>query len=96
VGGHNLVEPIAAGVLTLFGPHVAAFRAIAADAIAAGVAQQVENSVELGEAWRRAVEDEELRREVARKARELFTQSRGATERWMKALARLGVGGQEW
>jgi 3-deoxy-D-manno-octulosonic-acid transferase len=86
VGGHNLVEPIAAGVLTLFGPHIAAFRAIAADATAAGVARRVEGPDELAGAWLQALHDEGYRREVRERAEALMRAGSGATERWMEAI----------
>jgi 3-deoxy-D-manno-octulosonic-acid transferase len=89
VGGHNLVEPIAAGVPTLFGPHVSAFRAVAEDAVAAGVAEYVVDADSLAAAWQRALTDEEYRGAVAARARTLLLQCQGATDRWLTHLATL-------
>lgn len=94
VGGHNLVEPIAAGVPTFFGPHIAAFRAVAADAQAAGVAQEVADSEALARAWLRALDDPEYRRDVADRCGDLLRRNRGATRRWLEALGRLGLGAE--
>jgi 3-deoxy-D-manno-octulosonic-acid transferase len=89
VGGHNMVEPIAAGVPTLFGPHVAAFRAVAEDAVAAGVAEYVVDTDSLAAAWQRALTDEEYRGAVAARARTLLLQCQGATDRWLTQITAL-------
>jgi 3-deoxy-D-manno-octulosonic-acid transferase len=89
VGGHNLVEPIAAGVWTLFGPHVAAFRAVADDAVAAGVAQFVTDAESLAEAWRSVLVDPEQREAIATRALDLLERNRGATHHWLQTTERL-------
>jgi 3-deoxy-D-manno-octulosonic-acid transferase len=86
VGGHNLVEPIAAGVPTLFGPHVAAFRTVAEDAVTAGVAEYVADADSLAAAWERALTDEKYRGAVAARARTLLLQCQGATDRWLASI----------
>jgi 3-deoxy-D-manno-octulosonic-acid transferase len=89
VGGHNLVEPIAAGVPVFFGPHIAAFRAIAADAVAARVAAEVADEEELASAWLKALQDDGYRQAVRERSEALIRSSRGATARWMEAIGPL-------
>jgi 3-deoxy-D-manno-octulosonic-acid transferase len=53
VGGHNLLEPIAAGAPVLFGPHTEHFAEIATSLLRAGAALRVESAPALGRAWAR-------------------------------------------
>jgi 3-deoxy-D-manno-octulosonic-acid transferase len=47
LGGQNLLEPIALGVPTLFGPHTHNFAEAAAQAVAAGAAARVDDAAML-------------------------------------------------
>jgi 3-deoxy-D-manno-octulosonic-acid transferase len=57
VGGHNLLEPVAAGSPVVFGPHVAHVAETAAALIAAGAGEQVEDAEALARALERLLSD---------------------------------------
>lgn len=57
VGGHNLLEPLAAGAPVAFGPHTEHVAELAAALIAAGCGERVENASALGRHWARLVRD---------------------------------------
>jgi 3-deoxy-D-manno-octulosonic-acid transferase len=89
VGGHSLIESVAAGVWTVFGPHVAAFRAVAEDAVAAGVAAFVTDAASLADEWLSVVTDPARQETIAARALDLLQRSRGATEQWLETADRL-------
>ncbi len=81
VGGHNLLEPIAAGAPVLFGPHVHHVAETAAALEDAGAGIRVRDAGTLAAAWNRLVASPEAR-EAARKAgTEVLGRLRGATAR---------------
>lgn len=81
VGGHNILEPAAAGRAPVFGPHMHNFKPIAKAFLDAGAGIRVTSGSELGAAWLGLLEDDERREEMGRAGRELVEQSRGATEK---------------
>jgi len=81
VGGHNLLEPLAAGVPVLFGPHTHHVAEIAAELQRTGAGLRVENADALGRAWAElATQPDERARRVAL-GREFLAANRGALGR---------------
>ena len=94
-GGQSMIEPAAAGVPVVFGPHVWNFRDAARRLVEAGGALQISNEAGLETALRRLADDAELRRTMGDAARELAHSQRGAADRTVDLLAEvLGVGGR--
>ncbi len=81
IGGHNLLEPAAAGVPVLFGPHTHHVAELAADVEAAGAGLRVASARELGEVWSALLEDPPRREALARAGEALVRDNRGALER---------------
>lgn len=88
-GGHNLMEPAAAGVPVLFGPYNFSFRDLVDDLLAQGAGVQVNDSGELEQALRGFVADTERRREVGESGRRVVLAGRGATRRNCELLDRV-------
>ena len=87
-GGHNLLEPVAAGVATIHGPHVDNFRELAQLLGDRGVTKTVERSTL--EAQVRAAWEEPTERDAAvARGRELLEESSGAAAATADYLARL-------
>ena len=80
-GGHNVLEPAWHGVPTVVGPHMENFREIADAFLAAKALLQVTGERELSALVSRFAASPRSFREVGRKARELLTEFRGASER---------------
>ncbi len=88
LGGHNLIEAIAAGAPTLVGPHTFNFADAARDAVAAGAAWRVGDAEELLREVALLLADP-ARRERMRAAGTAFLAAhRGATERLWNELSR--------
>ena len=68
VGGHNPLEPAHFGKPVMFGPLMAKNADIAADMIAAGVAEEVADGVALGERIVALMQDDEQRNAITRAA----------------------------
>jgi 3-deoxy-D-manno-octulosonic-acid transferase len=81
VGGHNLLEPVAAGRAVLFGPHTESCADVADLVLQSGVGFQVGTGAELAERFLQIVHDGELQRRVARAAAQLIELQRGAAAR---------------
>ncbi|MGH0034319.1 MAG: 3-deoxy-D-manno-octulosonic acid transferase [Myxococcota bacterium] len=81
VGGHNLVEPVAAGVPVLHGPHVWKVRRAAAWLAGVGAAEEVDDADALGRALLRWGRDTAAVRKGAEEARSLLERSEGPLER---------------
>ena len=81
VGGHNLIEPAAAGVPVIFGPHVHHVSEVAEALEQAGGALRVRDGNALAQAWTSLLEDHGLRERMARKAAELVSANRGALDK---------------
>jgi 3-deoxy-D-manno-octulosonic-acid transferase len=86
VGGHNVLEPAALGVPVLFGPHTEHFREPAEALEQAGGARRVRNADELGGTAERLLADDDRRREMARRARNVVDANRGALARSVSLL----------
>ena len=92
-GGHNVIEPAMQGIPVLFGPHHFSFRDTVDDLLAAEAGVQVRDAGELREALERLLTDEQRRRRMGHRAREVILRRQGATGRnyellapWLEAL----------
>lgn len=86
VGGHNILEPAAAGRPILFGPRMENFAEIAATFVAAGAAVQVGSAEEVAPALRDLLRRPERAEEMGVAAQALVARHRGATARTLAAL----------
>ncbi len=94
-GGHNILEPAAAGVCTVTGAHTFNFKAVVEAFLEAGALVQLPALSE-GEApdalmnvLRELLADDGRRRILGRQARAVLEQNRGATARTVELLAKL-------
>jgi len=81
VGGHNLIEPAAAGAPVLFGPHTEHVAETAALLLSTGGARRVANASELAQAFGELATDRPLRESMAAAARSTIEANRGALAR---------------
>jgi 3-deoxy-D-manno-octulosonic-acid transferase len=88
VGGHNLLEPVAAGSPVLFGPHVGHVAETAAALVAASAGEQVDDTDDLTRAIERLLDDPlEAARRVAA-GRHWLDSHRGALARSIELIFR--------
>ncbi|MDD2273224.1 MAG: 3-deoxy-D-manno-octulosonic acid transferase [Desulfuromonadaceae bacterium] len=87
-GGHNLLEPASAGVVSVFGPHMTNFREITELVLQYGAGIQVNTPEELIVSMRTLVTSFELRRILGQNGLKLMRDNGGATERHMETIAR--------
>jgi 3-deoxy-D-manno-octulosonic-acid transferase len=81
VGGHNLLEPVAAGVPVLYGPHTDHVAELAAELDRSGAGVRVEDAAALGRAFSEfALRPAERERRIAR-GRAFLEANRGAVRR---------------
>ena len=86
-GGQNLLEPAAAGVPVLFGPHVDTVRFAAEALLASGGGFQVADAAALGDEVRRLVRDGTARQTAGTRARETVLRNRGPLPRTIALVA---------
>lgn len=86
IGGHNLLEPAAAGVPIVTGPHLHNFTQIADALKAAGAMQVVESEEGLGDALDALLGDADLRKKMGDAGRALAESGRGALARTLSAV----------
>ncbi len=89
VGGHNILEAAAAGVPSLFGPHMFNFADIAARAIASGAAIQVDNEIELARTVADLLADVGHRHAMGEAGERLVAQNRGALSRTLAVVQQI-------
>jgi 3-deoxy-D-manno-octulosonic-acid transferase len=87
LGGQNLIEPIAAGVPALVGPHTFNFAQAAIAAIAAGAARRVGDADEMWTVAAQLLADPAARERMCANARSFIAAHRGATDRLWAWLA---------
>lgn len=88
-GGHNMIEPAAAGTPQLFGPHTTNFAELAEALIHEGAARRVANADALATTVLAWLRDESSRLTAGQCGRALVSRNRGATERVLEHLAQL-------
>jgi 3-deoxy-D-manno-octulosonic-acid transferase len=81
VGGHNLLEPLAAGVPVLFGPYTDHVAEIAAALSETGAGLRVENAAELARAWAELALRPDDRARLAARGQAFLAVHRGALGR---------------
>lgn len=96
-GGHNILEPAAAGVPVVVGPHTYNFQSIVESFAKAGAIVQLERMsdsatiVELTDVIVELLGDEKRRRQLAKSAQQLMNENRGATQRTLASIHSLLV-----
>jgi 3-deoxy-D-manno-octulosonic-acid transferase len=86
LGGQNLIEPIAAGVPTLIGPHTFNFAQASEAALAAGAALRVRDADDVFAAAARLLADAPSRERMRARADAFIAAHRGAVDRLWKWL----------
>jgi 3-deoxy-D-manno-octulosonic-acid transferase len=87
-GGHNLLEPASVGVPSVFGPHMANFREIAALVLRYQAGIRVDSAAGLAEACRSLLGDADKRRILGANGLAMMRENGGATERHMEVINR--------
>jgi 3-deoxy-D-manno-octulosonic-acid transferase len=85
-GGQNLLQPLAHGKPTLFGPRVATIRSEAALALEHGVGFQAASAEELTASLIRILQDPELRGKISIEAVHLIEANRGVSQKYASAV----------
>ena len=86
-GGQNILEPLAWGTPTQYGPHMEDFAQASRAFLSIGAAAQVADERELARAWLAAAnEDDASQAQRLKACREYFDRSRGASARTWQAI----------
>ncbi len=88
-GGHNILEPAAAGVAVMFGPHMSNFSKMAEDFLEHKAALLVRDADELASATIMLLEDSIEGRATGERGRALVAKSSGATALTVEKILRL-------
>jgi len=94
-GGHNLMEPAILALPVIFGPYHSSFKDTVAELLAADAGVEVHDGAELVAALGDLVGDEQRRRVIGRRAREVVLNGQGATLRNYELLVPLLRSGGE-
>jgi 3-deoxy-D-manno-octulosonic-acid transferase len=85
-GGQNPIEPAAVGKAVVVGPHMENFRDVMAAFRSAGAVVEVNHDKELATSVNRLLTDEEARKDLGQRAREVVRVNQGSLARTMEAL----------
>ncbi len=91
-GGHNIIEPAAAGKAVVIGPHMQNFESIVEDFRKARAVVQIQEASALAEAVRDLLRDREKAREIGLRARSVVEEHRGAAARLARDLWQIYYG----
>ena len=78
LGGHNLLEPAAAGIPLVTGPHTDNFEEICELLVRAGICRRVDNVADLADVLSHWLLHEEERLQAGRRGRQIVEKNRGA------------------
>lgn len=87
-GGHNILEPAAASIPVVFGPHMFNFEEIAATVLEAGAGRQVYDELELAEAVELYIRNPALRAAAGHAGRRVIETNRGSVRRTLEHFSR--------
>ncbi len=88
-GGHNIIEPAAAGAPIIVGPHMQNFEAITSDFEEADAIIQIQSEADLAAAVRRLLLDREQAKAIGERGRKVVEQQKGVSHRTTPDLLRL-------
>ena len=88
-GGHNPIEPAAAGVPVCFGPSMNNFREIATAFLAADAAKEARSAADVVAFARQMFDNEQEQRSLGGRARDVVQRNRGASERTARRIVEL-------
>ena len=88
-GGHNPIEPAAAGVPVCFGPGMTNFREIASTFLDANAARQINSAAAVIGFAEEMFDDERQQGEMGERGRRTVLQNRGASERTARRIVEL-------
>jgi 3-deoxy-D-manno-octulosonic-acid transferase len=88
-GGHNPIEPAAAGVPVCFGPHMTAFREVAAAFLKNDAAREVRSPADFARFIEEMTTDDALRAAYGERAKRVVADNRGASERTARRIVEL-------
>jgi 3-deoxy-D-manno-octulosonic-acid transferase len=88
-GGHNPIEPAAAGVPVAFGPNMSNFREIASTFLANEAAVEVASAADAIAFAERVFEDDALRIALGERAKQTVLQNRGASQTTARRIVEL-------
>lgn len=88
-GGHNPIEPAAAGVPVCFGPHMTAFREVAAAFLKNDAAKEVRTPADFARFIEEMTTDDAQRAVYGERARKVVADNRGASERTARRIVEL-------
>ncbi|MDE0308973.1 MAG: 3-deoxy-D-manno-octulosonic acid transferase [Acidiferrobacterales bacterium] len=86
VGGHNVLEPMMTGTVSIFGPQMSNFRLIARLVLSAQAGLQVSGMEELAESIGKLMGDSDLRQEMVGRGYQLLAENRGSVTRTCERL----------